>query len=148
MELRNTDIIQNSIIQTSFEYIDNILQDYQKLQPEFKYHLNYGTNLNQEFVEDTDYFNIVMFTGSVDKIPSYYNEINGVNQLLYAGYFDIALSIINVFLASIVNKKTELSTLISIVCSVSLALHINIVFNTAPLVKSSTVCSVSVIVPA
>ena len=95
MELRNTDIIQNSIIQTSFEYIDNILQDYQKLQPEFKYHLNYGTNLNQEFVEDTDYFNIVMFTGSVDKIPSYYNEINGVNQLLYAGYFDIALSIIN-----------------------------------------------------
>lgn len=95
MELTNTDVIQNSIIQTSFEYIDNILQDYQKLQPEFKYHLNYGTNLNQEFVEDTDYFNIVMFTGSVDKIPSYYNEIDGVNQLLYAGYFDIALSIIN-----------------------------------------------------
>lgn len=95
MELTNTDVIQNSIIQTSFEYIDNILQDYQKLQPEFKYHLTYGTNLNQDFVEDTDYFNIVMFTGSVDKIPSYYNEVNGVNQLLYAGYFDIALSIIN-----------------------------------------------------
>lgn len=95
MELRNADVIQNSIIQTSFEYIDNILQDYQKLQPEFKYHLTYGTNLNQEFIEDTDYFNIVMFTGSVDKIPSYYNEINGANQLLYAGYFDIALSIIN-----------------------------------------------------
>ena len=95
MELRNTDVIQNSIIQTSFEYIDDILKDYQKLQPEFKYHLNYGTNLNQDFVEDTDHFNIVMFTGSIDKIPSYYNEINGVNQLLYAGYFDIALSIIN-----------------------------------------------------
>jgi hypothetical protein len=95
MDLRNTDVIQNSIIQTSFEYIDNILKDYQKLQPEFKYHLNYGTNLNQDFIEDTDHFNIVMFTGSVDKIPSYYNEINGANQLLYAGYFDIALSIIN-----------------------------------------------------
>ena len=95
MELRNADVIQNSIIQTSFEYIDNILQDYQKLQPNFKYHLTYGTNLNQEVIEDVDHFNIVMFTGSVDKIPSYYNEINGSNQLLYAGYFDIALSIIN-----------------------------------------------------
>lgn len=95
MELRNTNIIQNSIINTAFQYIDNILQDFQKLQPEFKYNFSYGTNLNQAFEDEIDTFNIVMFTGSVDKLPSYYNEINGENQLLYAGYFDIALSIIN-----------------------------------------------------
>jgi hypothetical protein len=95
MKLTNTEVIQQSVIQSAFEYVDNILQDYQKLQPEFKYTLNFATNLNQDFIEDNDTFNIVMFTGSVDKVPTYYVELNGVTQLLYAGYFEIALSIVN-----------------------------------------------------
>jgi hypothetical protein len=95
MKLTNQEVIKESVIQSAFEYVDNILQDYQKLQPEFKYTLNFATNLNQEFVEDNDTFNIVMFTGSVDKVPTHYIEHEGITQLIYAGYFEIALSIVN-----------------------------------------------------
>lgn len=93
--MTNNEIIGSSLIQSSFNFINECLKDYQKLQPEFKYKLSFGTNLDNELVEENDIFNIVLYTGAVEKIPSYYTEINGVNQLLYAGYFDMELSIVS-----------------------------------------------------
>lgn len=92
----NTENTTNySLSQSIYNLIENILNEYSVLQPEFKYKLYFGTNIDSEEIVDNDVFSIVLYLGSVEKLPTYYEEINGVYQLLYAGYIDVALSIIN-----------------------------------------------------
>lgn len=93
--IENKDIISSSIIQSTYKFFDICLQDFKKLQPEFNYTFHYGTNLDNELSTEDDIFNIVLYTGSVDKIPSYFQEVNGIEQILYAGYLDVSLSIVN-----------------------------------------------------
>ena len=93
--LENEQLIKGSLIQSTYDYIDQILKDFKKLQPEFKYDLFFGTNYDVNDIQDKDKFNIILFTGGVDKIPSHYIDYNGVNQMFYAGYLDVSLSIVN-----------------------------------------------------
>ena len=95
ININNYEIMNGSIIQSSFNLINTILQEYQVLQPDFKYDLYYGTNFDFDYSFDNDKFSIVMMTGGIEKIPSHFVELEGRQQLLYAGYFDIMLSIVN-----------------------------------------------------
>lgn len=88
------DILGSSLLQSSYEFIEQCLENFKSIQPEFDYTLFYGTNLDNELVYENDKFNIVLYTGVVDKIPSHFMEVNGVNQILYAGYLDITLSVV------------------------------------------------------
>lgn len=87
--------MNGSIIQSSYNLINTLLEEFAILQPEFKYDLYYGTNFDSDYAFDNDKFSIVMMTGGIEKIPSHFIEVDGINQLLYAGYFDIVLSIVN-----------------------------------------------------
>jgi hypothetical protein len=91
----NNQVMRSSLIQSLYDYMDKILNDFSKLQPSFKYNLYFGTNFDIDSIQDKDIYNIVVFTGAVDKLPTHYVEIDGVSQLLYAGYLDVNLGIVN-----------------------------------------------------
>lgn len=95
MILTNDKIIGNSIIQSSYNYFCECLKDFQELQPDFKYTVNYGTNSMSDFVEDEDTFNFVVYNGIPDLIPSHWVEIDGEPEIIYAGYMNLAVSFVN-----------------------------------------------------
>lgn len=95
MKLTNDKIVGNSIIQSSYNYFCECLEDFQKLQPDFKYTVNFGTNSMDEFAEDNDTFNFVVYNGIPDLIPSHWVEIDGEPEIIYAGYMDLAVSFVN-----------------------------------------------------
>lgn len=92
--MENYDVLGSSLLQSVYSFVEQCLIDYKSLQPEFDYVLSFGTNLDNEQVYENDKFNIVLYTGVVDKIPSHFANVNGVNQILFAGYLDITMSIV------------------------------------------------------
>lgn len=88
-------ISSHSLTQSAFYLVDELLYEYQQIQPSFKYKLYHGSNYDISDNLEKDVFNIVLFMSGVDKIPSHFVEINGEKQILFAGYFDILLSIVN-----------------------------------------------------
>lgn len=95
MVLNNEKITNNSIIQTAYTYICDCLESFKKIQTDFEYTVNYGTNSNDDMSEDMNKFNFVVYTGIPDLIPSHWMEINGESQILYAGTMDLAISVVN-----------------------------------------------------
>jgi hypothetical protein len=93
IEINNT--VGNNLIQSIYKYFSIILEDYKKQNPSFKYKLYFGSNYDVDTIQNNDEFNIILNTGAVDKIPTHYVDINGVSQLLYGGYLDVTLDIVN-----------------------------------------------------
>lgn len=88
-------VIGNSIIQSSYNYFCECLECFAKEQPEFKYNVNFGTNSNEDYTEDDDVFNFVVYNDIPELIPSHWVEINGNTEILYAGYINLAVSVLN-----------------------------------------------------
>lgn len=95
MILTNDKIAQNSIVQSSYNYFCECLKDFKEIQPDFEYTVNFGTNSMNDFVEDEDKFNFVVYAGVPDLIPSHWVEIDGDTDILYAGFINLAVSFIN-----------------------------------------------------
>ena len=87
----------SSLSQSLYTGVDNILKEYQQLNPSFKYDLRYGSNYDE--YTDTDTFNIVMQVGTINRLPAHYTNIemdgHTIPYLPFAGTVDIALSILN-----------------------------------------------------
>jgi hypothetical protein len=88
-------VIGNSIIQSSYNYFCECLECFAKEQPAFKYTVNFGTNSNEDYAEDDDTFNFVVYNDVPELIPSHWVEINGETEILYAGYISLAVSVLN-----------------------------------------------------
>ena len=88
-------ITGNSIIQSSYNYFCECLECYRKEQPAFLYTVNYGTNSNGDYAEDTNKYNFVVYNDVPELIPSHWVEINGETEILYAGYINLAVSFVN-----------------------------------------------------
>lgn len=88
-------VIGNSIIQSSYNYFCECLECFAKEQPAFKYTVNFGTNSNEDYTEDEDVFNFVVYNDIPELIPSHWMEINGNTEILYAGYINLAVSVLN-----------------------------------------------------
>jgi hypothetical protein len=88
-------VIGNSIIQSSYNYFCECLECFAKEQPSFKYNVNFGTNSNEDYTEDDDVFNFVVYNDIPELIPSHWVEINGDTEILYAGYINLAVSVLN-----------------------------------------------------
>ena len=88
-------VIGNSIIQSSYNYFCECLECFAKEQPAFKYNVNFGTNSNEDYAEDDDVFNFVVYNDIPELIPSHWVEINGNTEILYAGYINLAVSVLN-----------------------------------------------------
>lgn len=88
-------VIGNSIIQSSYNYFCECLECFAKEQPAFKYNVNFGTNSNEDYAEDDDTFNFVVYNDVPELIPSHWVEINGNTEILYAGYINLAVSVLN-----------------------------------------------------
>lgn len=88
-------VIGNSIIQSSYNYFCECLDCFAKEQPSFKYNVNFGTNSNEDYTEEDDVFNFVVYNDIPELIPSHWVEINGNTEILYAGYINLAVSVLN-----------------------------------------------------
>lgn len=88
-------ITGSSVIQSSYNYFCECLECYQKEQPSFKYTVNYGTNSNEDYAEDTEVYNFVVYNDIPELIPSHWVEIDGETEILYAGYINLAVSFVN-----------------------------------------------------
>lgn len=88
-------ITGSSVIQSSYNYFCECLECYQKEQPSFKYTVNYGTNSNEDYAEDTEVYNFVVYNDVPELIPSHWVEIDGETEILYAGYINLAVSFVN-----------------------------------------------------
>lgn len=88
-------VIGNSIIQSSYNYFCECLECFAKEQPAFKYNVNFGTNSNEDYAEDDDTFNFVVYNDVPELIPSHWVEIDGETEILYAGYINLAVSVLN-----------------------------------------------------
>jgi hypothetical protein len=88
-------VIGNSIVQSSYNYFCECLECFAKEQPAFKYNVNFGTNSNEDYTEDDDVFNFVVYNDIPELIPSHWVEINGNTEILYAGFINLAVSVLN-----------------------------------------------------
>lgn len=88
-------VIGNSIIQSSYNYFCECLECFAKEQPTFRYNVNFGTNSNEDYSEDVDTFNFVVYNDVPEIIPSHWTEINGCTEILYAGYINLGVSVLN-----------------------------------------------------
>lgn len=85
--------ILSSLTQATYDMVNNLLKEYQELNPLFKYKLYYGTNYDE--LAEEDEFGIFMDIGPIQRIPSHYVNIKNVDSLLFAGTTTLSFNIIN-----------------------------------------------------
>ena len=89
--------IISSLTQSLYDGVDNLLKEYQQVNPSFKYELRFGSNYDE--YTDKDVFNIVMQVGTINRLPAHYTNVeldgHSIPYLPFAGTVDVALSILN-----------------------------------------------------
>lgn len=91
-KIKTINPVISSLQQSICDCVENLLNEYQSIEPDFKYVLSYGSNFDTDCEMDT--FNINLAIGSIDRVPTHYTKFRSMDTILFAGNVDVGLSVL------------------------------------------------------
>ena len=82
-----------SLSESIYDCVDKLLEEYQSLNPSFKYKLSFATNYDTDCEEDV--FDIVMQLGTIERVPAHFSTVGEREEMVFAGITDLVLSVLN-----------------------------------------------------
>lgn len=82
-----------SLSESVYDCVNKLLEEYQSLNPSFKYNLSFATNYDTNC--EPDVFDVVLQLGTIERVPAHFVKVGEKEEMIFAGITDIVLSVLN-----------------------------------------------------